>query len=223
MKRYFFTGFVLLLPFTLTLIIVIFSINLLTAPFKQLVESSLDYYDLLDQPFLFLSKQQVLYMSSRIIILLFLLGIVLLIGYFGRMVLINALIHLGEKIIHRIPMINAIYKSIKEVIQSLFSSSSKAFSQVVLIPYPNSRTYSIALISSDNANNDHSPIMTVFLPTVLNPTMGYMLKVKRDELIYIDMKVEDALKCILSGGAIFPKSQLQPLTSEDLSIPPQNE
>lgn len=207
MKRYFFSGLALLLPFTMTLIIVSFVINLLTTPFEEFVETTLDYYNILDQPVLFLSGQQVLFISSKLLILIVLFGLVLLIGYFARLVLLNMIIDFGEKVIQRIPMINVIYKSVKEIVNSLFSSRSKAFTDVVLIPYPNPDTLSIGLIAASQNNPHDASSVSVFMPTAFNLTVGFMLMVPKEELIFIDMKVEDALKCVISGGITFPDFQ----------------
>lgn len=219
MKRYFFTGLALLLPFTLTIVIVMFLVNILTKPFQEFVESTLNYYDIMDQPFLFFSGAQVLYISSKLLVLGVLLGVVLVIGFLGQMVLLKGMIYFGELVIHRIPMINVIYKLAKEVINSLFSSKSNNFSQVVLIPYPYPGVYSIALVAADQRSiHDNSPI-SVFVPTALNITIGYMISVRREELIYIDMKVEDALKCVVSCGIMFPKFEVrnEPNTLKDIS------
>lgn len=207
MKRYFFAGLIILLPFALTVIIVAFFINLLTAPFESFVESTLAYYDILDRPFLFLSGEQVLIISSKVLILAVLFGFVLAIGFLAQMVLLNTFIGVGEYIIHRIPLINVIYKSAKEIVNTVFNIKKNAFSQVAIVPFPHSETYSLALVSSEQSTDSFNQSISIFIPTTPNPTIGFMLMIKREDLIFIDMKVEDAIKCIVSCGIMFPEFQ----------------
>lgn len=205
MKRNFFTGLFLLLPFALTLFIVSLIINLLTAPFQDIVSTILNYYDVLDKPFLFLSGEQVLLIFSKIFVLITLFGLVLLIGFLGHLLLLTSIIRLGELLIHRIPMVSAVYKATKEMTKTFFNHQTNAFSQVALVPFPNPEAYCIGLISQSEQSNTTSETMNVFIPTTPNPTIGYMLIFKSSELIFIDMKVDDAIKCIISCGMVCPE------------------
>src|ERR1700761_1528805 len=118
MKRYFLTGLAILLPFTMTIFIVAFVVDLLTEPFQSLVESSFIYYHILDQPFLIFSGDQMLLIFSKLFILVILFLIALIIGFLGKLILTKTLINFGEQVIHRIPLISTIYKLIKEVIRN---------------------------------------------------------------------------------------------------------
>ena len=95
-KKYFFTGLALLLPAVLTIWIISFFINLLTRPFLNIVEEVLRYYDLLDQPFLFLSAEQFLHLFSKALVILILVGITFLLGFLTKVFVTNALIKLGD-------------------------------------------------------------------------------------------------------------------------------
>lgn len=208
MRRYFLTGLAILLPTALTIFVVAFAVNLLTKPFLEFVESSLSYYDIFNKPFLLFSAEQVLLISSKLFILAALISIALLLGLLARTLLTKSLINLGEYVIQRIPIVNTIYKTSKEVVKSFLSSKGSAFSQVAIVPFPHQGVYSIALISGDHKIQDNDDSVPVFIPTTPNPTIGYMLTIKKTQLIFIDMKVEDAIKCIVSCGIMFPALQL---------------
>lgn len=207
MKRNFFAGLFILLPFALTLFIVFFIINLLTVPFQDIVERILDYYDILDKPFLFFSGEQVMLIFSKIFVLITLFGIVIFIGFLARLVLLTPIIRLGEVLINRIPMVNVIYRSIKEIINNIFNNKTKTYSQVALVPFPNSKAYSIGLISQEKPSADNT--VNVFIPTTPNPTIGYMLILKASDVVFIDMKIEEALKSVVSCGIIFPEFKIK--------------
>lgn len=204
MKKLFFTGLVTLLPFTLTLLIVLFVVNIFTTPFQSSVEAILDYYDLLDAPFLFFSGADVLYFSSKLFVILALFAFTVLIGFIAHMVIANSLFRFGDYIIQSIPFVNKVYKSVQEVVQTIFRSKRSSFSQVVLVPFPHSRSYSMGLISLKQTPESHSDTVLVFIPGTPNPTAGFMLAYKYDEVVFLDMKVEEGLKFIVSCGILFP-------------------
>ncbi|ADI38402.1 conserved hypothetical protein [Waddlia chondrophila WSU 86-1044] len=208
-KRYFFTGLALLLPVVFTIWIVSFFINLLTRPFLNIVKEILRYYNLLDQPFLFLSADQFLHLVSKVLIILILIGVTLLLGFLTKVFVMNTLIKMGDKIIHKIPIVNRIYKAAQDVVQTLLKKERQSFSQVVLVPFPCARSYSIGMVTRECLNEDsdeeHAGLISVFVPATPNPTMGFMLFFKREQLVFVDMKVEDALRTVMSCGVIFNK------------------
>ncbi len=188
MKNKFFTGLAILLPMGFTFAILIFLINLLTDPFLDIVQNIWHHLGLPDH--------QVGVFLSRMVILLFLIGFVLLIGFLARVFFINKLFSLGDNLIHRIPLVNKIYKTTQDMINTLFGSGKVSFSNVVLVPFPHSKAHCLGLMSGPSTT-DQIPI---FLPTALNPTAGFLLHYNANEIIYLDVKVEDAMKFVLSCG-----------------------
>lgn len=211
MKKFFLTGLVILLPVVLTIIIVGFVFGILTSPFANTVAAIFDYYGIFNQPFLLMSGKQVLMFSSKITVLLGLVVIVFLVGFLGRVFLLKYLGLIGEFIIHRIPFVNKIYKSIHEVVNTILAPSTPetaAYSRVVLLPFPHSLTLSIGLITKGElpleSDDEHRQYVSVFVPGTPNPAMGFMLLFRREQLIPINMTVEQALKFVVSIGVIYP-------------------
>lgn len=213
MKKYFFTGLVIFLPVVLTLIIVGFLFDLLTNPFAHTVSSIFDHYGLFNQPFLLMSGKQVLLFVSRIFALVALIFFIYFIGVLGRLFLIKYIGRIGEYIIHRIPLVNNIYKSIHEIVNTILGTpegegTTSNFSRVVLVPFPHSRTYSIGLITRGDlqvdSDEDFKKNISVFVPGTPNPAMGFMLIFPREKIIPIEATVEEALKFVVSIGVICP-------------------
>ena len=214
MRKLFFTGLISLLPITLTIVIVIFIINLFTAPFEGSVASFLAYYDLLDKPFFFFSEEQMLYISSKLLALTAVLAIILLIGIFGRMVLANTIFHLGGKLIRRIPLVNKIYKVIQDTVTSIFEPKGTSFTQVVMVPYPTPESLTVGLLAKKQTPEAHDETVSVFIPGT--PTLtGFMLTYKFEELVFIDMKVDEAIKMLISCGIMYPKRMLTDGSAQD--------
>jgi uncharacterized membrane protein len=217
MKREFLTGLAILLPIVVTLIILAFVVNLLTAPFLGMVEGILTHFDLLDSKFLFLSGQQVLEISSKVIILVVLIALTILLGAVARIFFIRYLLQSTDVLFHKIPVLNKIYMAIQEVLKTLLKSKKSNFSQVVLVPFPHERALSLGLLTGklslqDSKTAKMQDYASVFVPGTLNPTMGFIVLYRPEQLIYIDMKVDEAFKFIVSCGLMLPDfSKQEPL------------
>jgi uncharacterized membrane protein len=208
MKKYFVTGLVFLLPLALTIAIVMFIVNFLTTPFLGIVRGFLEYFDLIETNVFFLSTQEVQIGVSKIIILIFLFFFTVGLGALGRWVFVHYILNLWDYVLHRIPLFSSIYKTCQEVINTLFASTTNSFKQVVMVPFPSSETYSMGFVTAENIQGlpdrgaDADARVAVFVPTTPNPTSGFVMMFKAKDLIYLDMKVEDAFKYIISCGVV---------------------
>jgi len=199
MKKYFITGLVILLPLAVTIAIVIFIVNFLTKPFVNSVSSVLEHIGL--------SRQFIVY-SSKILILIALFAFTLMLGMITRWFFIKSLFNLGDRIIHRIPIINTVYKTSQDIIKTLFVSDKKSFKQVVMIEFPRPGVYSLGLIARESpptcSSKSGKSLISVLIPTTPNPTTGFLLMLPPEAIIHIDMKPEEAIKYIVSCGVIIP-------------------
>ncbi len=206
MKKYFVTGLVILLPLTLTLAVVGFIFNLLTEPFLGISKTILDYYGLLDKGFLFLSAHQLQTVFSQILILIVLFIFTVLLGLIARWFFFHYIIRFWESLIHRIPFISTIYKTCQDVIKTIFATKNNAFKQVVMVHFPNPETRTIGLVTREGlpgaGPSIGSNLLVVFVPTTPNPTSGFLTIVKKEDVVYLDMSIEDAFKYVISCGMI---------------------
>jgi uncharacterized membrane protein len=207
-KKYFITGLVILLPLALTIAIVMFIFNLLTVPFLGIVKAVFDRYNLFEEGSFLLNADQIQNLLAQFLILISLFFIAIGLGFIARWFFFKTLIKFAEYIVRRIPLVRTIYKTCQEIIKTIFTSKTNSFKQVVLVRFPNPDTYSIGLITREEipglADTPHADSVAVFVPTTPNPTSGFMIMFKRADLIYLDMKVEDAFKYIISCGVISP-------------------
>ncbi|MBS0620455.1 MAG: DUF502 domain-containing protein [Verrucomicrobia bacterium] len=210
MKKYFLTGLIFLLPIVVTIAVVAFLINFLTKPFMGAVTALLSEFHIINRGFLFLSPEQLLEYGSKLIILILLFLVTVGIGMVTRWFLVKSLLRLGDSILHRIPIVNSVYKTTQDIIKTLFAPDQNSFKQVVMVPFPKSDVYVLGLISRDSPASCSKAIgedlISVFVPTTPNPTTGFLLMYKRSEVIHVDMKAEEAIKYIVSLGVIVPKA-----------------
>lgn len=217
MKKYFITGLIILLPLALTMMIVMFIFNLLTVPFLGLVKTVFDGHHLFEEGFFLLNGDQMQSLAAQLLILLSLFLIVIGLGFIARWFFFKTVLKFAEYTVKKIPLVSTIYKTCQDVIKTIFTSKTKSFKQVVLVRFPNAETYSLGLVTREHisglTNTPYEGAVAVFVPTTPNPTSGFLVMFKPSELIYLDMKVEDAFKYIISCGVISPT--FAPVSNEE--------
>lgn len=201
MKRYFMAGLVVLLPAVLTILITLFLVNLLTKPFLGLIVYFIDKYDLS-----IMGSPELILIISKIVVLFVLVGFALLLGFLAQAFFVDYLFNFFDRVIKKIPLVNKIYKALQDVMSTLFSGESNSYSQVVLVPFPKEGNWSIGLVtqedSADGSDQEHMGLMSVFVPGTPNPTMGFVLLFKREQVIFVDLTVDEALRFVVSFGSI---------------------
>ncbi len=136
--------------------------------------------------------------------------VIFLTGVAARNFIGNQVVRAWEAILIRIPVVNTIYSSVKQVSDTLFSSSGNAFRKAVLVQYPHQGAWTIAFVTGvpggDVRNHLHGDYISIYVPTTPNPTSGFFLMVRRSDAIELDMNVDEALKYIVSMGVVSPES-----------------
>lgn len=206
MKKYFITGLVILLPLTLTLVLVAFLFNFLTEPFLGISRAIFTYSGFLNNGFLFLSAEQLQTLFSQVLILIVLFFFTVLLGLIARWFFFHYIIRFWESLIHRIPFVSVVYKTCQDVIKTIFTTDNNAFKQVVMVQFPNPETRTIGLVTREGfpgaENTLGNDLLVVFVPTTPNPTSGFLTIVKKQDVVNLDMSIEDAFKLVISCGVI---------------------
>ena len=108
----------------------------------------------------------------------------------------------GEKILDKLPFVNTIYNTIKQITSAFSSSTVKSFEQVVFIQYPRKGLWTMCFVTNQSKNENGESFYHVFVPTTPNPTSGVFIIVPQKDAIHPDISVEDGLKAIISGGIL---------------------
>jgi len=136
------------------------------------------------------------------------LVIVFVTGVFATNFLGARLVLLWHAVLHRIPVVSSIYSSVKQISDTLFSSSGQAFRKALLVQWPREGTWTIAFLTGvpggDVANYLKGDFVSVYVPTTPNPTSGYFAMLPRRDVVELDMTVDEALKYIISMGVVAP-------------------
>jgi uncharacterized membrane protein len=134
--------------------------------------------------------------------------IVFMTGLFATNFFGAQLVEIWHEILHRIPVVNSIYSSVKQISDTLFSSSGQAFRKALLVQWPHENMWTIGFLTGTPGSGvaRHLPqdCLSVYVPTTPNPTGGYFVIVPRKDVIELDMTVDQALKYIISMGVVPP-------------------
>jgi uncharacterized membrane protein len=141
------------------------------------------------------------------------LAILLIVGAIASNFIGKKLVHLGDRIVTRIPVVRSIYSSVKQVSDTLFSESGNAFRTAVLVQWPRPDVWTIAFVTGtpggDVANYLHGEdYVSVYVPTTPNPTGGYFVMLRKSDCIELKMSVDDALKYVVSMGVVSPQKTI---------------
>jgi uncharacterized membrane protein len=114
----------------------------------------------------------------------------------------------GSQLLQRIPIVKSIYSSVKQVSDTLFSSSGNAFREAVLVQYPRQGCWTIAFVTGkpggEAAQHLSGDYLSLYVPTTPNPTSGFFLMAPRADVVALKMSVDEALKYIISMGVVAP-------------------
>ncbi len=194
MKKYFITGLLIWIPLAITGWVL------------HLIVSTLDQSLLLVPAFLRPENLLGFHIPGVGVILTLL--VVLLTGLVAANFLGQRLILIWEGMLARIPVVNAIYRSVKQVSDTLLASNGQAFRKALLIEYPRRDAWTIAFLTGhpggDAAKHLPGNYVSVYVPTTPNPTSGFFLMLPAEDAIELDMSVDEALKYIISMGVVAP-------------------
>ena len=129
---------------------------------------------------------------------------ILLIGLMARNIAGRWLLDLGERIVQSIPLAGSVYKTIQQLLQTVFQDSKTRFRRVVLIEYPRRGLWAIAFVTGAAVTGSPNKMLSVFIPTTPNPTSGWYSIVSEDDILNLSISIEDAFKVLLSGGIVGP-------------------
>jgi uncharacterized membrane protein len=204
----FLAGIIVILPIAITVLIIRFFVVSLNAIMLNPLTRGLKTYPLYEDQRLFLAKTLIF-----IVVVL----IIALVGLLTRVIIVRRFFAFFEKILLKLPMINKVYGSIKDISSAFLGKKKSGFKKVVLVEYPRKGIYTLGFVTSESSGSFHDAandpdLISVYVPTTPNPTSGYFILINRHEVKPLDMSVEEALKVVISAGAIAPARKANKLS-----------
>ncbi|MFY7865778.1 DUF502 domain-containing protein [Roseateles sp.] len=203
MKKYIITGLLVWLPLAITIWVLLWVLSLIDGVFTSLLTAS--------QAVLPASMSHNIDELRHIpgLGLLILVGGMALTGMFVANIFGQWWLKQWDRLLSNIPIVKSIYSSVKQVSDTLFSSSGNAFREAVLVQYPHQGSWTIAFVTgkpsgevAESLGDEH---VSLYVPTTPNPTSGFFLMMPRSSVRPLKMSVDAALKHIISMGVVAPE------------------
>ena len=196
-KKSFISGLLVILPVWLTVLIIIIL-------FKWISNFSMPILSLLLK--IFTSDSHWIEILAKVASFFLTLIIIFFVGFFTNIWFGKKLYNFFENLFIKIPLIGSIYSALKKLF-SFFAKgdddTTQNFQKVVFIPFPTKETYCVAFSTGEKII-DGQKYITTFMPTTPNPTTGFLMLVKEEDVIEAEYTVEEAIQYIISAGIVQP-------------------
>ncbi|MFH1639274.1 MAG: DUF502 domain-containing protein [Chloroflexota bacterium] len=184
-RKQFIIGFIVTIPLGVTLLVLLWIF--------ETVDNFL-------QPFIELMLGRTIQGIGFVITVLF----IYVAGIISSNVVGSQLIRFGEALVYRVPLARTIYRAVKQVVENFSGPSRANFLRVVLVEFPRKGVVTLAFITSETRDKSGSRLLSLLVPTAPNPLSGYVVVVPEKEVIETNIRVDEAMRMMISGGAILP-------------------
>lgn len=216
LRGYFYAGLIVILPLFLTVFIINWMVNFIVAItmesfFTVFINNAIKFFGIENNIHL---KTAVygLYLLSILILITF-------IGYITKNIIGKKITRSINKIIGKLPIVKHIYTTINQIVSLVSSDKGNTYKRAIAVEYPRKGIYSIGFLTSEEnavlSQQEGKDLCNVFIPTSPNPTSGMFICVERKDIVFLDMKIDDAVKLIISGGVIVPGMEKEEDNSEE--------
>lgn len=138
--------------------------------------------------------------------------LITVVGFLGKNLIGQSIVGFGESVVQRMPLVRTIYRSVKQIFETVLKEQSNSFKKVGLIEYPSPGLWALVFVATDakgeiasKFNAMGQDMVAVFLPPTPVPTAGFLVFVPREKIVVLDMSPEDAAKFLISGGLVAPE------------------
>lgn len=185
--------------------VAVFLFDLFTQPFVPIIEAIFDKLSLTLSP-------ETTLLLSRLTALVFLFIFITFLGMIASHFLFTSLAKVANYILFRIPFVNTIYKTCRDILSALFATDGKqGFKEVVSVPFPAPPHLAVGLSSGsappECEEKAGEELITVFSPTAPHPISGFLFLVPKKDVHTLEMTKEEAIKFLLSCGVVYPEAK----------------
>lgn len=215
-RGHFYAGLIVILPLFLTIFIINWVVNLIVVVTKEsflttFIKNAIIFFGIENNIHL-VTVVYILYLLSILIFITF-------IGYIAKNIVGKKITRTINKLIGKLPIVKHIYTTINQIVNVISSEKGNTYKRAVAIEYPRKGIYSIGFLTSEKnellSKVVDKELCNIFIPTSPNPTSGMFISVAKEEVIFLDIKIDDAVKLIISGGVIVPGVESEEESEEE--------
>jgi len=207
--NYLLAGIIIMLPIAVTVFVFMFLIRNIGTPVSQLLFVPVFRYLDASLPNSGFGSIMLDIISTFIVLI-----IITVLGVISKFFVARWLIGAGEVAIQKIPGVGTVYRTVKQIVDTFSKQNKAVFQAVVLLEFPLEGTYAVGFVTSTTQgeiqDRTGEVVVNVFVPTTPNPTSGFLIMVPQSKLTYLNMTVGEAMKLIISGGAVVPPHDPKP-------------
>jgi len=197
-RKWFFSGLLLIAPIGATVFVISLLMARVAVPARDLLWGQVRLTQL---------TQWELW-ALNIIALLIVLGIITLLGWLSGLFIGRYLLNTFERIVDSLPFVRTVYNTVKQIRDTFVQQEKAVFQKAVLIEYPRPGVWVLGFLTGAGKGEPQAKtdadLVNIFVPTTPNPTSGFLLMVPREQVRELEMSIGDAMKLIISGGAVVP-------------------
>lgn len=200
LRNYLLTGIVVSGPLVITAYIALWLINAVDGWVKPII------------PSIYLPETYLPFAIPGFGILVLVIGLTML-GFLTANLVGRTMLEFGETLLNRMPVVRGLYRSVKQIFETVFAKSGESFRTVALVEYPAPGCWSIVFISTPPSREVAAGLpkddehVSVFLPCAPNPTTGFFFYLPRRKVIEVPVSVDDAAKIVMSLGLLKPEEE----------------
>ena len=199
LRNAFVSGLLLIAPVGVTIFVINFLIQRIGAPTRQFF-----FFFIPPNRSTFIWIEYGLYVAAVLAVAV----MITLLGWLSRQLIGRILVNLFERVVDSVPLVRNVYNTVKQIRDTFVQQEKAVFQRSVLIEYPRKGVWALGFLTGQGKgeiqHRTESDLLNVFIPTTPNPTSGFLLMVPREEVRDLDMSIPDAMKLIISGGAVVP-------------------
>lgn len=199
LRNAFISGILLIAPVGVTLFVINILIQEVGVPTRRLL-----FFFIPAHPANLIWAEYALYLLAIIVVAC----LIMLLGWLSKLLIGRVIVTYFERLVDTVPFVRSVYNTVKQIRDTFVQQEKAVFQKSVLIEYPRKGTWVIGFLTGTGKgevqHKTSSELVNIFVPTTPNPTSGFLLMVPRPEVRELDMTVADAMKLIISGGAVVP-------------------
>ena len=199
LRNAFVSGLLLLAPVGITIFVLNFLIQKIGVPTRRMV-----FFFIPPNQSSFVWIEYSLYVAAVVAVVV----MIMLLGWLSQRLIGRALVNTFERVVDNVPLVNSVYNTVKQIRDTFVQQKQAVFQKSVLIEYPRKGVWVLGFLTGQGKgeiqHRTSANLLNVFVPTTPNPTSGFLLMVPREEVHLLDMTIADAMKLIISGGAVVP-------------------
>lgn len=200
LRNAFISGVLLIAPVGVTIFVINFLIQKIGVPTRQVFF----FFIPRNAGGLSLWIEYALYVAAFVVVAVF----ITLVGWLSKLLIGRALVHWFERVVDTVPVVRNVYNSVKQIRDTFVQQEKAVFQQSVLIEYPRPGVWVLGFLTGEGKGEiqyrTRADLLNVFVPTTPNPTSGFLLMVPREQVHRLEMSIGEAMKLIVSGGAVVP-------------------